>query len=67
MPCRSASHSIVGPEARQTASTMRPLASPWFLRWMSEAISSAESLPRWKRVGAAGTKPEESAVEPDGL
>ena len=34
---------------------------------MSADMRSAESSPRWKRVGAAGTKPEESAVEPEGV
>ena len=61
-PWRSASHSIAGAEARATAATISGSASPWFLRRMSAASSSAESVTpaaRWNRVPAAGTNPDE--------
>ena len=68
-PWRSASHSIAGPDPRATASRTPASASPWFLRRMSAASSAAESATpasRWNRVPAAGTNPDESAVEPEG-
>src|SRR3546814_4075666 len=69
MPQRVASQSMVRPERRHTASTMAGSASPPFLRWMSAAISSTESATpsaRCSAVPQAGTKPEDSEVEPAG-
>ena len=69
IPCRSASHSRVGPARSATRAVTVGLERPLFFAMMS-AVSSAglSSIPlsRWKRVPAAGMKPEESAVEPRG-
>ena len=66
---RSASQSTAGPEPSHAAASTASSSSPFALALMSAAMHSGESsIPaaRCARVPAAGTMPEDSAVEPLG-